>query len=199
MRRKSLLAVLLFAFSLASFGQSSELGVVAGGVISPDGQPSAGIGSCTITNPNCGAPVQSRTAFAVEGVFAHRVINAHLASLYFEFPIVGTPNRTLRQVTNTQDFSSIFFTPGVKLRLEAPGVKPFVSVGGGFAHFSASGSSSTEGAFQVGGGFDFTTPIPLIALRAEAREFYTGLPSAFRITPVNRNNVFVGGGIVLRF
>jgi hypothetical protein len=56
-------------------------------------------------------------------------------------------------------------------------------------------SGNTTGAFQVGGGVDVSTPIPLIGLRAEVREFYTGQPD-FSTT---QQNLFVGGGIVLKF
>ncbi|HET9744043.1 MAG TPA: hypothetical protein VFQ00_14935 [Terriglobales bacterium] len=128
---------------------------------------------------------------------AHRLFNAHLASLHFELPVVGIPKRT----ASGEGFSSVYFTPGLRLRLSLPLISPFVSVGGGFAHFSTSVSSSnlnasrTTGAFDFGGGVDVSTPIPLIGLRGEVRDFYTGV-TGFSNT---QHNVFVGAGIVLKF
>jgi len=86
----------------------------------------------------------------------------------------------------------------VKVKFSLPLLSPFLSVGGGLAHFSTGtnvGGSSTTGASQVGGGVDVNTPIPLIGLRAEVGEFYTGTPN-FSTT---QHNVFVGGGIVFKF
>jgi hypothetical protein len=78
-----------------------------------------------------------------------------------------------------------------------PLISPFLSTGGGFAHFSSTNATlnnaGTKGALQAGAGFDVSTPIPLIGLRGEVREFYTG---TFANT---RHNVFVGGGIVFKF
>jgi len=99
----------------------------------------------------------------VEGNLAHRLANLQVASFHLELPLLGSPNRT----TPGTSFSSIFFTPGVKVKFSLPLLSPFLSVGGGLAHFSAGtnvGGSSTTGAFQVGGGVDVNTPIPLIGL-----------------------------------
>jgi hypothetical protein len=133
---------------------------------------------------------------AYEGVIAHRVLNLHLASLHLELPILGSPNRDFSGFFHGS-YSSVFVTPGLRVRFSLPGFSPFISAGGGLAHFSSSsvGSGSTTGAFQVGGGVDVSTPIPLIGLRAEVREFYTGQPN-FSNT---QQNLFVGGGIVLKF
>jgi hypothetical protein len=49
--------------------------------------------------------------------------------------------------------------------------------------------------FQIGGGLDFSLPIPFLGFRVEARDFHTG-SSDFN---VGRNNVFAGAGIVLKF
>ena len=71
-----------------------------------------------------------------EGVFAHRIFNGHIGGVYLEFPLVGTTDRSVTLGNLVQDFSSVFFTPSLKLKLNVPVVAPFVSVGGGFAHFS---------------------------------------------------------------
>ena len=183
-------------FCSLGFGQSNEIGVLVGGIFTTDKTPS-------VTNPpcpssgNCGSnlTVHTPTRISYEGVVAHRVLNVHLAALHVEVPIVGTPTRTLEQGGFRQDFSTIFVTPGLRLSASLPFLSPFVSAGGGFAHYSLSGTGSTVAAFQVGGGVDLKTPIPLIGFRAEVREFHTGTPNF----TVGQNNVFAGAGLVLKF
>jgi hypothetical protein len=202
---KKIVVALLFSLSFAThaFAQSNELGLVIGSTFSPDNTISGHIPFqlCPVTNPNC-TDVRSHSGLTFEGVFAHRIFNAHIAGVYLEFPIVGTTDRNVTIGNIVQDFSSVFFTPSLKFKLNVPGISPFVSVGGGFAHFSPSSppgapntSSSTQGAFQAGGGLDLSTPIPHIALRGEIREFFTGKPD---FTP-SRHNLLVGGGLVFRF
>jgi len=213
MNRKSALivAISLFLISGYSFAQSNEIGFLVGGTLSPNTDHVGGV-ACVANDPNCAAANHTSGQISYEGVIAHRIENLHLASFSIELPVVGIPSRTARHATVIpgstnifQSFSSIFFTPGLRLKLSVPGISPFVSVGGGFAHFSsdtssqgAAGSSSTTGAFQVGGGIDLTTPIPRVGFRGEVREFYTGFPSVLTVG-TSRHNLFVGGGLVLRF
>lgn len=172
--------------------QSNDLGISVGGLFSPN---SSRVGLVCIAGfANCPTTGPAKSAFAVEGAFAHRVLNLHLASLHLELPVMGTPNRT----AEGGSYSSFFFTPGLRVKFSLPLISPFLSAGAGFAHFSAASSAfrgSTTGAFQVGGGIDVSTPIPLIGLRGEVREFYTGTPKVSS----TQHNVFVGAGIVLKF
>jgi hypothetical protein len=184
-------------FTTLSFAQSTEIGVLAGGIFTSDKNPAAGIGSCPATDPSCGATIHTPARISYEGVLAHRLLNLHLAGIHFELPVVGTPTRTLEQGGLRQDFSTIYFTPGLRLQVSLPFFAPFVSAGGGFAHYSASGSlgSSTVGAYQVGGGFDLSAPIPFLNFRAEVRDFHNGTPNF----NVGQNNLFAAAGIVLKF
>ena len=101
------------------------------------------------------------------------------------------------------NLSSLFFTPSLKLKLlPAASVSPFVSAGGGLAHFNVNSTGSNNGAFQVGGGADFKTPVPWLGIRAELRDVISGQPNFGPGTlPADsrRHNVFVGGGVVLKF
>jgi hypothetical protein len=115
---------------------------------------------------------------------------------------VGTPTRSIVQGPFRQNYSSLYVTPGLKLKLSVPFLSPFVSVGGGFARYSpdtngnlTNTTSSTVGVFEVGGGLDFSMPIPFIGFRVEARNFHTGNTDF----TVGRNNTFAGVGIVLKF
>src|SRR5215475_9233042 len=204
MNRKTLPALLFFVLLISghSFAQSNEIGFLVGGTLSPNTDHVSGV-ACIATDPNCAASNHTSGQISYEGVIAHRIENLHLASFYVELPVVGIPSRTVRHATLLpgsanvfQSYSSIFFTPGLKLKLSVPGISPFVSVGGGFAHFSpdtnslgVSPSSSTTGAFQVGGGLDLHTPIPFLGLRGEVREFYTGNPFSSNVN-TSRHNIF---------
>jgi hypothetical protein len=79
------------------------------------------------------------------------------------------------------------------------GVSPFLSAGGGLGRFKAGSTSDNHGAFQVGGGLDFKTPLPLLGFRFETRDFVTGSPSFSTLTNNHLNNLFVGGGVTLHF
>jgi hypothetical protein len=184
-----------------NFAQSTDIAVLVGGIFTSDKSPAIGVGTCTINNPFCGATIRTPTRISYEGALAHRLVNLHLASLHLDLPVVGTPTRSVVQGGFRQDFSTVYFTPGLRLKLALPFFSPFLTAGGGLAHYSASDSgtlatgSSTVGAFQVGGGFDISTWIPFVGLRAEVRDFHTGTPNF----NVGQNNIFAGAGIVLKF
>jgi hypothetical protein len=184
---------LVLALSTFSAAQN-EIGVLAGGMFTSDAPPQSI--ACPI-GVTCPAPTATNVnRLAYEGIFAHRVINFHLAGIHFELPVVGVPTRSLISAGLKQDFSTLYVTPGIRLQVGLPFLSPFVSAGGGFAHYSgtASVNSNTVGAFQVGGGFDFNM-IPLLKFRAEVREFHNGRPNF----NVGQNNVFAGAGLVLKF
>lgn len=194
MSRRSLILLFSCFYPTLGYGQSNDLAISAGGIFSPNSGRSGFFCPAVVGAPCPGTGSPARGAFSVEGAVAHRLVNLHLASLHLELPVLGTPNRTAPGTS----YSAIFFTPGVKVRFSLPAFSPFLSVGGGLAHFSTGSNangSSTTGAFQIGGGVDVSTPIPLIGLRGEVREFYTGTPN-FSTT---QHNVFVGAGIVLKF
>ena len=182
------------------FAQKADFAVLVGGIFTTDKTPPSGTGTCTASNPFCGLTIHTPARISYEGALGVRMFNAHIASLHLDLPVVGTPTRTVIQGGFRQDYSTVFFTPGVRLKLAVPFFSPFGVVGGGFAHFSpdATGTSnpgsSTVGAFQIGGGVDLT-PLPLIGLRFEARVFHTGTPNF----NVGQNQVFAGAGLVLRF
>jgi opacity protein-like surface antigen len=188
-------AFLSILLSTCAFAQQNELGFLAGGTFSPDSSTSAGY----------------------QGVYARRIVDFHAASLYLELPVLGVTDRETPEKF-PEHFSSVFFTPSLKLKfLPGAPITPFLSVGGGFAHFDASfdttapsptgsgliavpvNTSRTTGAFQAGAGLDIKTPVPMLGLRVEAREFRAGDPDPGFTSEPRHHNVFVGAGIVLRF
>lgn len=185
-----------FAFTLgASFVSDQQLPFVAA---LPPGVPP------TVTS------VQTDHHLFLEGTLGFRFLNTGVASLHVELPIAGISSQGLSfsnaPSTVVDHLSSTFITPSLRLKiLSGAAISPWFSAGGGWAHYSLdSGGSSTKGALQYGGGLDFKTGLPLLAFRAEVRDFFTPSPDLNSISLVDsgglkRHNVLAGGGIVLRF
>jgi opacity protein-like surface antigen len=145
--------------------------------------------------------------------YAYRVVNGELLSLHGELAITGAPNAGVNS-TNLllpKNYSTLIFTPGLKLKIfPGSGLSPYLVGGVGVGRFTQSGTnlngspntgdrSNTSLAFDFGGGLDFHLIGP-IALRGEVRDFVTGTPSFS--TPIlndRMHNIFVAGGIVLRW
>jgi hypothetical protein len=197
-----LTAMFVLAATRATDGQGRELGVVFGGVDSGSRElVPAGSGSADIS-----------TSFALEVAFDQRVINAHIASLYLELPVIVAPSVGVgsANVLLPRSYSSVFVAPGLKLKiLPVGGFSPYLVLGGGLAHFSSgsttqndsigNGGGATSAAYDFGGGLDMRV-LPLIGIRVEVRDVSSGNPS-FNVPVVGgrQHNVLFGAGIVLRF
>ena len=185
--------VVVVALSIGAFAQANEIALTGGGDF--------------VSNQN----VSVGRSWGIEGSLAHRLFGAPMIGLYAEIPIAAafnsTPKTTCTFPPTTScfaqpfNYTSIFATPGLKLRIGGPGMAPYVAVGGGIGHFSASASqgSTTTGTISYGAGVD----IPLIhffALRAEARDYNSGYPAlGFAKGTGRQHNLFVSGGVVVRF
>jgi opacity protein-like surface antigen len=198
--RKTLFVVsFLTAFCLNGFAQKNELAVIAGAKITPQ------VGNTT--NQTTFA-----TKFAIEANYAAQLAHVPAVSLHLEFPFVASPSTdlTTSNLTAVKSYSSFFFTPALRLKIlpESP-FSPWISGGGGFAHFNPSSTtqagttvttdSTTTSAVQAGAGADFHPPLLPVAFRFEVRDFYTGIPNLNTVNIKVRHNLLVGGGIVLRF
>jgi opacity protein-like surface antigen len=139
--------------------------------------------------------------------YAHRLLGAPGVGIYVEVPFVAGFNnqRTLTSLFTGQDYNSLYFTPGIKVKL-LPSffLSPYFAGGIGLAHFSASnaGGSENDFAIDVGGGLDMKV-FPHLSLRGEVRDFITDTPGLNLDLLQNftgkTNNVVVSGGVVLRF
>lgn len=200
--------LILFAVLCAStcvLAQKADVAFVIGGSFVSDTQKTFLVPSTTLTST-----IKTDHHIFYEGALAVRLLDAKAASLHVELPIAGMPSQTLKfsnvSTVTLNDFSTLFITPGLRLKLlpVAP-VSPWVSFGGGWARYALSGTSNSKGAIQYGGGLDFKLA-PLIGLRLEVRDFVTGDPD-FGLTSVlagndgglHHHNILAGGGIVLRF
>jgi len=195
---RTLLTAFFFIIPLFALAQT-ETGFVVHGLFS--GQPNQS-GFISLICPVTGCPQPSPTADHVnagvsfEGFVARRIVNAHLASLSIELPVLAMPNRGTNLASS---FTTVAVTPGLRANfLPGKGVSPFLSAGGGIVHFSGDTPSATHGAGLFGGGFDFKTPLPHLGVRFEVKDLITPWPGLFLKSGV-MNNVVAGGGVVFKF
>lgn len=206
MKRYSILFVILCASTFAMAQKADAAFVVGGSFVSDT--------NGTFLLPVVGttpATIKTDHHIFLEGALGVRLLNAHLVSLHAELPVAGIPSTplTVAGVSTALDhLGTLFITPGLRLKFApiAP-ISPWVSIGGGWAHYSlnTAGLTQNKGAVQYGGGLDFKTGLPLLGFRAEVRDFVTGDPdfgfgSIFTTTSgLHHHNILAGGGIVLRF
>ncbi|MEK6324599.1 MAG: autotransporter outer membrane beta-barrel domain-containing protein [Acidobacteriota bacterium] len=187
----------------STFAQKHEIAFTSGGLK---------IGERGFDLPQPGF-LRFSTGFTYEFNYARRLFDARLAALYFEVPFAGTP-RTKIKTTNALSpgsYSSIFFTPGLKVKL-LPGRKysPFATMGVGLAHFRegdttvnnqtvADRNSKTDAVFAFGFGLDVKVR-SILSIRGEVRDFYSELPPLnVRALSDRQHNALISAGIVLRF
>jgi hypothetical protein len=149
-----------------------------------------------------------------EANYARRLMNAQFVSLSFEVPFILNVDEDLHAALPNripEDYKSFIVTPAGRLNLFPDlGVSPWVSVGGGFAHYSESSNllfggktagnmGNTTGVFQIGVGVDVRL-IHRFSLRGEVRDFWAGVPTVSTITDTSRqHNLFAGAGLVWHF
>jgi hypothetical protein len=198
--RKALVVVsFLTVFCLNGFAQKNEVAVIAGAKVTPK------VGSTS-------NETTFSTNFAFEANYATQLAHVPAVSLHLEFPFVAAPSTdlTTSNLTAVKSYSSIFFTPALRLKI-LPGApfSPWISAGGGLAHFgpgsttqagtTVTTTSTNKGAVEAGVGADFHPPLLPVAFRFEARDFYTGIPNLNTVNIKVRHNILVGGGVVFRF
>jgi hypothetical protein len=145
--------------------------------------------------------------------YARALMGGALASIAVEVPFVVNPDEDLHAAQNLipEKYSSYFVTPAARLNLfPQTAVSPWVSFGGGFAHFSEGSTlefggknpgkiGTNTGVVQAGVGLDVKLA-GRFSLRGEARDFWSGLPQLNVNTGNSRqHNVLVGVGVVWHF
>jgi opacity protein-like surface antigen len=194
--------VLVCVGAVVASAQENELGVLIGGLTTGD----KGLQSSATVK----AAFDGATAYELN--YAHRLVDGKIASLHWELMIAGAP-RTGVKSTNLilpRSYSSLFLAPGLKVKLFPGGVSPYVVAGLGLGRLTASDTSlsgqpnaadktNTTWIFNYGAGLDF--PIfPHVALRGEVRDLIAGTPELnAQLFDKRQHNVFVAGGIVLRW
>jgi hypothetical protein len=190
----------LLSLSAISVAQSSELAITAGAAFTPD---TKGTPFCEVLTPcPSSGNISIDPGFTIGGAFAHRLANFHAASIALELPLFAAPSRRKPAFLVNVNFSSLFFTPSLKLNL-LPGssVSPFLSGGAGLGYFSGNTGNVTW-ATQIGCGLDFKTPLPHLGIRAEVRDFISGVPSIPELNAITAGHlqaIVAGGGVIFKF
>jgi hypothetical protein len=157
--------------------------------------------------------VSSGNGLTIELNYAHRFREVHSYSLALEVPIAFNPDEDLNTGANLipKDYSSVFIAPSARVNiLPKLWVSPWVSIGGGYGHFSESSTLNEDtpnpgkkgtntGLLQVGSGLDFRFWRGLTA-RLAVRDYYSGLPHLnVDVGKDRQNNFYLGGGVMVRF
>lgn len=152
-------------------------------------------------------------AVSYQITYGRRFTDGKVVALYGELLIAGAPSTKIK-VTNfaaPNSYSSLFFTPGLKLQLfPGSGLSPYIAGGLGVGRYSGDRQTSTgqnvQGdqanttwAFDYGGGVDLNLSRN-IALRGEIRDFITGKPKLTApFFDKNQHNVNIAVGVVFKF
>lgn len=202
--KTNLALLLLSAFAVTCFAQENsahknELGFGLGGIpaLSRSDTPSLNAGS--------------GVAFQVN--YGRRFLSVHNMTLYGEFNFLASPLRDVSSSvpTATHDFASLYLTPGIRAKFRpASRISPYAVVGAGYADYEQSTTridgrpnpvprQLARGVFDFGAGVDVRV-WRCIALRGEARDFYTGAP-AYNVAAISsgQHNVVATGGFVLQW
>jgi hypothetical protein len=210
MRNLFAAVIWIFAATVLATGQESkknEIAITVGRIfISDQGVPGTNFFDNT---------VHSGKGLSFEGDYARKLKSYRWGTLSVEVPVVVNPDEDLNYGLNQipEQYSSVFVTPAARVNfLEGSAFSPWVSFGGGLAHYVASKNLlfsgpnpghrvDNSGVLEAGIGFDVKIPrVDIFRFRFEARDFWTGEP------PINvdtgharQHNYFVGGGVVFQF
>jgi hypothetical protein len=145
--------------------------------------------------------------------YGRRFLNSSKVALYGEINFVASPLREVSTgvATATHDFASLYLTPGIRVKFRPMSrISPYAVVGGGYSDYEQSltriDSRPNQAPRQLARGvFDFGAGVDVhvwrfVALRGEARDFYTGSPN-YNIQSISggQHNVVATGAFVLRW
>jgi len=157
--------------------------------------------------------LHSGNGWTFEVNYGRRILGGGFTALTLEVPLVVNFDEDVHFSANLipGDYSSYFVTPSIRANVFASsGLSPWISVGGGFGHFSESSNlefggrnpgktGTTTGVFQIGGGLDVKI-FRSFSVRGQLRDFNSGVPQLNVNTGKSRqHNLFVGGGVVWHF
>jgi len=211
MPRKSLWVLVLFVAvllgSAAAQDRKNEIGGTIGRIFISD----QGIQS-PIPNPT----IHSGKGLTFEGEYARRMYGTELFGISVEGLVAYNKGVKLNAgeylySVVPEGYKELFVTPAVRLNLfPETAVSPWVSLGGGFAHFTENsrllfggvnpGKNTTTGTLEAGIGLDVKVWKQL-SMRGGMRDFWSGEPD-YPLAPTGKSrqhNYFVFGGLFWRF
>ena len=200
--KKNFALLLLFTAACAaqeSEDHKNELAFGLGGIpaLSQSDAPSLGAGS----------------GIAYQVNYGRRLLKGHLVALFGEINFVASPLRDVSGAVGaaTHDFASLYVTPGIRLKFRPSSrISPYTAVGGGYADYEQSvkqidGQPNQAPRELARGVFDFGAGVDVqvwrfVALRGEARDFFTGAPN-YNVASISggQHNIVATGALVLRW
>jgi hypothetical protein len=172
-----------------------------------------GLGGIPALSRSDSPSVDAGSGVAFQVNYGRRVLSGKKAALFGEVNFVASPLREISTsvVSATHDFASLYITPGIRVKfLPGSRLSPYVAVGGGYADYEQSNKRLDGGAnqaprelargvFDFGAGFDVKV-WRFLALRGEARDFYSGSPG-YNLASVSggQRNVIATGAIVFQW
>jgi opacity protein-like surface antigen len=203
MKAKFVLLVLP-AFGAACFAQEDS---------APRNELAFGLGGIPALSRSDSPSLEAGSGVAFQVNYGRRFFSNNKVALYGEINFLASPLRDVSSsvTTATRDFSSLYLTPGIRVKfLPSSRVSPYVLVGGGYADYEQSTTlingqpnlaprEFARGVFDFGAGVDVRI-WRLVALRGEARDFYTGSPG-YNVAAISgaQQNIVATGGFVLRW
>jgi hypothetical protein len=200
--------VIMLAVSAVAQDEKNEVGAIIGRIFISD----QGIQNASYFDPI----IHSGKGLTVEGEYARRLLVTPIYSLSGEVVVAYNPDEKLNagdygNSVVPSKYSQLFVTPAARVNLfPTTAVSPWVSLGGGFAHFTEGntlvyggtnpGGSTTSGVLEGGVGLDVKVWKKL-SVRLDVRDFWSGEPD-FPLAPTGKSrqhNYFVGGGAFWRF
>jgi hypothetical protein len=161
-----------------------------------------------------GSPsLDAGSGVALQVNYGRLFLSGNKVALYGEINFLSSPLREVSSSTTTatHDFASLYVTPGIRVKLfPTSRISPYAVVGGGYADYEQSktridGQTNTVSRELARGVFDFGAGVDVhlwrfIALRGEARDFFTGSPG-YNVATISggQHNVAVTGAFVLRW
>jgi hypothetical protein len=195
---------ILGACAAAQDEKNEVTGIIGRTIISDQGFPGP-----LNTNPF----VRSGKGLSFEVNYSRRLMGNPIYAISGEVPAMFNLDEDLNSGYNVVpiDYKAFFITPAARVNLfPETAVSPWVSFGGGFAHFSENktliyggpnpASSSTKGVIQGGLGLDVKV-WHRFSIRGEVRDFWSGTPDLplAATGKTRQHNFFVGGGVVWHF
>jgi hypothetical protein len=172
-----------------------------------------GLGGIPALSRSDSPRLDSESGVAFEVNYGRRFLDSRKVALYGEINFLASPLRDVSSSvsTVTHDFASLYITPGIRVKFRPNSrVSPYAVVGGGYADYEQSltridGRPNQAPRELARGVFDFGAGIDIhvwrfVALRGEARDFYTGAPN-YNVASVSggQHNVVATGAFVLRW
>ena len=199
---KPIAALFLIAAPLC-FGQSSE---------GPKNELAFGLGGIPSLTRSDSPFLNAGPGPALQVNYGRRFVSSGSWAWYGEINFLASP---LRDVTSsppfaTHDFASLYVTPGIRVKYSSGSrFSPYAVIGGGYADYEQS-TTRLDGrpnnaprqlgraVLDFGAGLDVRV-WRFVALRGEARDFYSGSPDYNVNVGGGQNNVVATGAFVIRW